>query len=161
MSPRTLQILAIMFGVIGLLLGGLGAITAYNAKQSVRTDGELNADVRRAFQAEQTKQDELEKRQASDAEKFVAELSAGKKALVKRIQLNSASIRKLRRQSRNLAGQTRTLANRDRGLAGELASTESDLGSRIDNLNGRVNRMSRRLNNQQKQISRVRGFVSP
>lgn len=161
MSPRSLQILAIVFGVIGLLLGGLGAITAYNAKQSVRTDGELNADVRQAFEVEQARQDELEKRQASDAEKFVSELSAGKKSLVRRIQSNTASIRKLRRQTRNLGRQTRTLANRDRGLAGELAATESDLGSRIDRLNGRVNRVNRRMNDQQKQLARIRGFVSP
>lgn len=161
MSPRNLQILAIVFGVIGLLLGGLGAITAYNAKQSVRSDSELNADVRSAFEAEQAKQDELERRQASDAEKFVAELSAGKKALVKRIQSNSASIRKLRRQTRNIARQTRTLANRDRGLTGELAAVESDLGNRINRVNGRVNRVNRRVNDQQRQLARIRGFVSP
>lgn len=161
MSPRNLQILAIVLGTIGVLLGGLGAITAYNAKQAVRSDSELAADIKSSFEAEQAKQDALEKRQASDAEKFVADLSAGKKGLAKRIHANSRAIKVQTRQVRRLRARTAGLASRDRGLSDELTTTEADLGNRIDKVNSRVNRINKRINNQQNQISRLRGFVSP
>ncbi|MCO5316737.1 MAG: hypothetical protein M9938_11345 [Solirubrobacterales bacterium] len=168
MSPRSLQILAIVLGALGVLLGALGAITAYNAKQSVRSDSELTADIKQAFAAEQARQDSIEKKQASDAEKFVADLSSGEKRLVKRIVANTSAIKvqrrrlvRLRRQVRGLRAQTSTLASRDRGLSNELASTEADLGNRIDQVNARVNKVNRRINRQQNQIARLRGFVSP
>lgn len=161
MSPRSLQILAIVLGATGILLGALGAVTAYNAKQSVLSDSELSADIKRSFEAEQKKQDALEKQQASDAEKFVAELSAGEKSLVKRIQANSRAIRVQRRQIRQIRLQNAALTSRDRELSGELAAAESDLGKRISRLNTRVDRTNRRVNKQQNQISRLRGFVSP
>jgi len=161
MSSRSLQILAIVLGVIGVLLGSLGALTAFDAKQSVRSDSELNADVRQAFAAEQARQDRLEKRQASDAEKFVADLSAGKKALVRRIQANTRMNRTQALRIRKLQARIRALSDRDRALSNELAATEADLGGRITRVNRRVNQVYARVNRQENQIARIKGFVSP
>lgn len=161
MSSRTLQILAVVLGVVGILLGALGTITAYNAKKSVRSDSELTSAVQSAFASEQAKQDALEKKQASDAERFVSQLNKGEKSLIRKIHANTGlinargkEIRSLRRKVRQTSQEVAALTSRDRGLANELASVESSL-------NTRINRLNRRIDKQQNQISRLRGFVSP
>jgi len=161
MSPNTKQVLAILLGALGLAMGVLGTVTAYNAKNATDTDGEVAAQVQQRFDEAQARQDELEKTQASDAERLVESLTTGEKSLLKRIHANTASIKRLRRQSRQLRGRVDSLTNRDRELSGEVSSLENDFNEQVRQLNRRINRTNGRLNRQEGQIQRLRGRAGP
>ncbi len=97
MSSNSKQVLAITLGSIGLVIGIVAAITAYNAKQTSDDNGNVAARVDQQFAEAQAKQDARDKRQVSDAEKFVARLDSGEKSLIKKINRQSGQISKLQR----------------------------------------------------------------
>jgi predicted RNase H-like nuclease (RuvC/YqgF family) len=163
MSGKTKTTLAIVLGVVGILLGVLGTITAYNAKDAVDSDvnstAEVQALVETKFQEAQAKQDQLEASQKSDAEKFVSQLSQGNKNLLQKINQNHRRAQKTQRQTRTLRRQVNALKSRDNQFENELAQVENDQDSDYAQLNQRVNRLNKQVQQLQNQVSRLRGFV--
>ena len=168
MSGNTKTTLAIVFGVVGILLGALGTITAYNAKSAVDSDAQMAAEVEslvdERFKEAQTRQDQMEAEQHSQAEKFVNQLTRGEKNLLAKINGNHRRTnklqrgnRRLKRQVRKLRNQVNTLSNRDRELAGEVAQLEAEQASEFDQLNKRINKTNRQIQRLQRQLSRLVG----
>ncbi len=163
MSGNTKATLAIVFGVVGILLGALGTITAYNAKDAadseVNTTAEIQTLVEEKFQEAQSRQDQIEANQKSDAEKFVAQLTRGEKNLLQKIHGNHNQIRKLKRRTRNLRSQVNTLKNRDSALASEINQVENDQQQDVNQLNRRISNQNRQIQQLQRQVSNLRGFI--
>jgi predicted RNase H-like nuclease (RuvC/YqgF family) len=163
MSGKTKTTLAIVLGVVGILLGVLGTITAYNAKDAADSDvnsaAEVQALVETKFQEAQAKQDQLEASQKSDAEKFVSQLTRGNKNLLQKINKNHQRTKRLQRQFRNLRNQVNALKSRDKQFENEVAQVENDQDSDYAQLNQRVNRLNKQIQQLQNQVSRLRGFV--
>lgn len=163
MSGKTKTTLAILLGVVGILLGVLGTITAYNAKDAVDSDlnstAEVQSLVESKFQEAQAKQDQLEASQKSDAEKFVSQLTQGNKNLLRKINGNHQRSKKLQRQTRALRSQVNALKSRDNQFENELAQVENDQDSDYAQLNQRINRLNKQIQKIQNQVSRLRGFV--
>lgn len=163
MSGNSKVTLAIVLGAVGLLLGLLGTVTAYNAKQAVDSDlsetGEVHALVEQKFQEAQSRQDKIEASQRSDAEKFVAQLTKGESSLLRKISGNHKDVNKLRRQTRKLRNQLNTLNNRNRELNNEIARVENDQNADYNQLNQRINKTNKQVRNLQNQVSNLRGLV--
>jgi chromosome segregation ATPase len=163
MSGNTKTTLAIVLAVVGLLLGALGAITAFNAKDAVDSDANTNSEVRALvedkFREAQDKQDQIEASQASEAEKLVAQLSQGKKNLLQKINGNTRRIAKIQRQNRKLRNQVNALKSRDNEFESELAQVENDQDSDFQQLNQRINRTNNQLQQIQRQIANLRGLA--
>ena len=163
MSGNTKATLAIVFGVVGILLGILGTITAYNAKDAVDSDAQTTAQVQalveEKFKEAQTRQDSIEASQRSEAEKFVAQLTKGENNLLKKINGNHQSIKKLKRQVRNLNQQVKTLKNRDNELSSELTQVENEQASEFQQLNQRINKTNNQVQQLQRQVSNLRGLI--
>ncbi len=163
MRGNTKLTLAIILGAAGLLLGVLGTLTAYNAKNAVDSDinsaAEVQALVEDKFQEAQARQDQIEASQKTDAEKFVDQLTKGEKNLLGKINGNHNGIKKLRRQTRNLRSQLNTLQNRDRALSNEIDQIENDQNADYNQLNQRINRTNKNVQQLQNQVSRIRGQI--
>ena len=163
MTGNTKVTLAIVFSVVGILLGVLGTITAYNAKDAVSSDTEQTAQVQalvdQRFSEAQSRQDSIEASQKSEAEKFVAQLPKGEKNLLKKINGNHQSINRLKRQNRNLRQQVNTLKSRDTGLSNEITQVENDQASDFQQLNQRINKTNNQVQQLQRQVSNLRGLV--
>lgn len=168
MSGNTKTTLAIVFGVVGILLGALGTITAYNAKSAVDSDAQMAAEVEslvdERFKEAQARQDQMEADQHSQAEKFVNQLTKGEKNLLAKINGNhqqsnrlERKTRRLNRQVRKLRNQLNTLNNRDRELTNEVAQVEAEQASEFDQLNKRINKTNRQIQRMQRQLSRLVG----
>ena len=67
MSERTKLILAITLGSLGVALGLLATIVAFNAREEVDSDQQVSRQVDERFAEAQAKQDRREKEQASEA----------------------------------------------------------------------------------------------
>lgn len=163
MSGNTKATLAIVIGAVGLLLGILGTVTAYNAKDAVDTEAnsasEIQALVDERFKEAQERQDQLEEGQRTEAEKFVDQLTRGEQNLLQKINGNHRKINRLTRQSRNLRNQVNSLKSRDNELSREIGQVESDQQSDFNQLNQRVNRLNNQVQQLQNQMSRLRGLV--
>lgn len=163
MSGKNKLTLAIVLGSVGLLLGILGTITAYNAKNAVDSDAkstsEIQAIVESKFQEAQARQDQIEENQRSEAERFVAQLTKGEKNLLQKINGNHRKIKRLNRRTRNLRNQVNGLSNRYGELTSELAQVENDQASDYKQLNQRISAQNRQIQQLQNQMARIRGFV--
>lgn len=163
MAGNSKLIVAIVLSVVGVLLGILGTVTAYNAKDAVDSDAnttsEIQTLVQDKFDEAQTKQDQLEASQKSEAEQFVAQLTKGKRNLLQKINNNSKSIKRLQRSNRKLRNQVKTLNDRDRQMSSEVDQIENDQAAEFSQLNQRVNRTNQRVQQLQNQVNRLRGLV--
>ena len=163
MSGNTKATLAIIFGVVGILLGVLGTVTAYNAKDAVDSDGSRTAEVQtlveQKFQEAQARQDQIEASQKSDAEKFVDQLTRGEKNLLQKINGNHNQIKKLKRRTRNLRNQVNSLKSRDVALANEITQVENDQQQDYNQLNQRINNQNQQIQKLQRQVANLRGLV--
>lgn len=146
MSDRTKLILAITLGSVGLALGILGTVVAFNARSEAKSNQEITAVVEEKFLGAQKRQDKLEASRASEAEKLVANLTAEEKALLRRVNGGSRVIRSLRKRVSNQQQQIKQLRFTDRQLSGELGDLEAQLRQDFRELNQRVDRLSQRVN---------------
>jgi predicted RNase H-like nuclease (RuvC/YqgF family) len=142
MSSNSKQVLAITLGSIGLVIGIVAAITAYNAKQSSEDNGNVAARVDQQFAEAQAKQDARDKRQVSDAEKFVARLDSGEKSLIEKINRQSGQISNLQGQVRNLNNKVNSQAKQISKLESTEKSDVKSLNQRIDNTNQKIKAIS-------------------
>lgn len=148
MSDRTKLILAVTLGSVGLALGVLGTIVAFNTKSEVRSNQEIAQVVEERFADAQKRQDEREASQASEAQKLVDSLSNAEKNLLRKINNNSRSVVALRRRLNNQEQQIQALGTTDQQLATRITNLQrqvqrnfNQLSDRIDQLNQRVNRL--------------------
>lgn len=163
MTGNTKATLAIVLGAVGLLLGILGTITAYNAKDAVDSDANTSSQVQtlveQKFQEAQAKQDQLEASQRSEAEQFVAQLTQGKKNLLQKINGNQRKIKKLQKKNRNLTRRVNSLESRDNEFAAELAQVENQQAADFKQLNQRINKTNNQVQQLQRQMANLRGLV--
>lgn len=163
MSGNTKTTLAIIFGVVGILLGALGTITAYNAKDAVDSESaftsEVQAVVDQRFNEAQARQDQLEESQKSEAEKFVDQLTKGEENLLRKINGGHKATNRLRRQVRKLRNQVNSLKNRDRQLTSELNQLENEMANEYGQLNSRINKTNRQVQKLQRQVANLRGLT--
>lgn len=155
MSDNTKQILAITLGTLGLVIGVVATIVAFNARDAANSNEEVTRLVDQRFSQAQARQDALEKKQASDAERLVANLDRGERNLIGKINSNSRSISRIRLKNNNLRSQIRSLSR----SYGNLSTRVSSLSTRVTNLqdqaqgdfntlNTRIDRTNRRFSNQ-------------
>lgn len=142
MSSNSKQVLAITLGSIGLVIGIVAAITAYNAKQASDDNGNVAARVDEQFAEAQAEQDARDKRQVSAAERFVARLDSGEKSVIKKINKQSGQISKLQGQVRNLNNQVDSQAKQINNLKSKEKSDVNSLNQRIDKTNQMVEAIS-------------------
>jgi len=163
MSGNTKTTLAIIFGVVGILLGALGTITAYNAKDAVDSDSEFNSEVQalvdQRFNEAQSRQDQLEASQKTEAERFVDQLTRGEKNLLQKINGNHKGVNRLRRKVRNLRNQLNSLKSRDQELSREVDQLENELASEYSQVNSRINKTNQQVQKLQRQVANLRGLT--
>jgi chromosome segregation ATPase len=145
MTDRTKLILAITLGSVGLALGILGTIVAFNTKNEVRSDREVSAVVNENFAEAQKRQDELEARQASEAEKLVNSLSASERGLIRRINGNIRAVGAIRKRLNRQERQIKGLESLDQQLSGEIASLQRQVTRNQNEVNDRVDRLNQRV----------------
>lgn len=155
MSDRTKLILAITLGSLGLVIGIVATITAFNAKNEAQKDASVSTMVDQRFAEAQANQDALEKKQASDAEQFVARLTGKEKSLVTKLNKQSNQIRKLRQQTRNLSNDVDTLTSRQKEQGDEISKLESKQKSDDDSLNKRINNLNQEIKKTNRRINRT------
>lgn len=154
MSSNTKQVLAITLGALGLALGILATVVAYNAKDAADSNASVTSQVQTEFAAAQAKQDAKEQAQVSGAERFVNKLSKSEKSTLKYVNQNAALVKKNTKAIKSLKKQINALESRDTELAAELSATEEDqrkdynkLNKRIDNTNAALNQLQRSVKN--------------
>ncbi|MEX0620630.1 MAG: hypothetical protein WD181_03530 [Solirubrobacterales bacterium] len=146
MSDRTKLILAVTLGSVGLALGTLGTLVAFNTKNEVKSNQEVTSVVQSEFAKSQKRQDEREASQASEAEKLVASLSRAEKSLLVRINGNVRSVVALRRKLRRQESQFRRLNSADQQLASEVDDLQTQIERNYSVLNDRINELNQRVN---------------
>ena len=133
MSDRTKLILAVTLGSVGLALGILGTVVAFNARSEAKSNQEITAVVEEQFLDAQKRQDKLEAGRVSKAEKLVANLSADEKSLLRRLNGNVRAIRVMRKRLNSQKQQIQGLKFNDQQLSGQLTDTASAAAaSRVD-----------------------------
>ena len=146
MSDRTKLILAVTLGCVGVALGALGTIVAFNARSEVKSNEAITAVVEQKFAEAQKRQDGLEASQASEAEKLVASLSNAEKNLLRKINSNSRSARALRKRLNNQEQQIQALQLTDQQLSGQLSDVQRQVRQDFREVNQRIDRLSQRVN---------------
>jgi chromosome segregation ATPase len=145
MSDSTKQILAITLGALGLAIGIVATIVAYDARNAANSNEEVTRLVDKRFAAAQARQSALEKKQASQAEKLVAGLTAGEKNLVRKINSNAASIRTLQQQNRKLTSRVNGLASDYQSLSTEVSDLRAQVQKNFNSLNTRIDKVNQRI----------------
>lgn len=145
MSDATKQILAITLGALGLAIGIVATVVAYDAKNAANSNEEVTRLVDQRFAAAQARQSALEKKQASQAEKLVAGLTAGEKNLVRKINSNAASITALQQQNRKLASRINGLEGDYQSLSTEVSDLKSQVQKNFNTLNTRIDKVNQRI----------------
>jgi len=148
MSDSTKQILAITLGTLGLVIGVVAAIVAFNARDAANSNQEVTKLVDQRFTEAQTRQDALEKKQASDAEKLVAGLNRGERNLIGKINGNSRSISRLRQQNNNLKSQVNSLNQKNDSLSTQVTNLQDQAQKNFNSLSGRIDQANQRISNQ-------------
>lgn len=148
MSDRTKLILAITLGSVGLALGTLGTIVAFNAKNEVKSNQEVATVVEQRFAEAQKRQDELEAKQISGAEKLVKSLSAAEKNQLGKINSNAKSISSLRKRSNNQQQQIDSLKSTNQKQATQISNLQKQVQQNFNSLNNRLDRTKQRSSNQ-------------
>jgi len=149
MSDRTKLILAVTLGSVGLALGALGTVVAFNARSEVKSNQEITAVVEEKFFEAQKRQDKRDASRASEAEKLVASLTTDEKNLLRRVNGNSKAVRSIRKRLNNQERQIQGLRNTDQQLSSQITSLERQVQRNFNELNDRIDRLSRRLNRSQ------------
>ncbi|MCB0828308.1 MAG: hypothetical protein KDB62_05810 [Solirubrobacterales bacterium] len=153
MTDRTKLILAITLGSLGLVIGIVAAITAFNAKSEADSDRDVISTVDRRFAEAQAKQDKLEKKQASDAETLVDSLTGKEQSLVKRLNKQSKQINELQQTTRSNANSVDTLSSREREQSNEISKVENQQQSDVNSLNKKINDLTQRVNRLSKKVN--------
>ena len=153
MTDRTKLILAITLGSLGLVIGIVAAITAFNAKSEADSDRDVISTVDRRFAEAQAKQDKLEKKQASDAETLVDSLTGKEQSLVKRLNKQSKQINELQQTTRSNANSVDTLSSREREQSNEISRVENQQQSDVNSLNKKINDLTQRVNRLSKKVN--------
>ena len=159
MSSNTKQVLAITLGALGLALGILATIVAYNAKDAADNNASVTSQVQTEFAAAQAKQDAKEQAQVSGAERFVNKLSKSEKATLRYVNQNAALIKKTKKMIKSLKKQINSLESRDAELAAELTATEEDQRKDYNKLNRRINNTNAEVNQLQRSVQNLRNTV--
>ncbi len=159
MSSNTKQVLAITLGALGLALGILATVVAYNAKDAADNNASVTSQVQTEFAAAQAQQDAKEQAQVSGAERFVNKLSKGEKATLKYVNQNAAVIKKNKKAIKSLKKQINSLESRDAELAAELTATEEDQRKDYNKLNKRINNTNAAVNQLQRSVKNLRQSV--
>jgi chromosome segregation ATPase len=145
MSDSTKQILAITLGALGLAIGIVATVVAYDAKNAASSNEEVTRLVDQRFAAAQARQNALEKKQASQAEKLVAGLTAGEKNLVRKINSNAAAINSLQQQNRKLNSRVNGLASDYQSLSTEVSDLRAQVQKNFNTLNARIDKVNERI----------------
>ena len=148
MSDRTKLILAITLGSVGLALGTLGTIVAFNAKNDVKSNKEVTAVVEQKFADAQKRQDDLENQQVSGAEKLVDSLSKKEKSQLGKINSNANSISSLRNRVNNQQKQIDSLKSTDQQQANQISNLQKQVQQNFNSLNNRIDKTNQRIGNQ-------------
>ncbi len=146
MSDRTKLILAVTLGSVGLALGILGTVVAFNARSEAKSNQEITAVVEEQFLDAQKRQDKLEAGRVSKAEKLVANLSADEKSLLRRLNGNVQAIRVMRKRLNSQKQQIQGLKFNDQQLSGQLTDTQGEIQRDFRQLDQRVDRLNQRIN---------------
>jgi chromosome segregation ATPase len=147
MSDRTKLILAITLGSVGLALGALGTIVAFNAKNDVKSNQEVTTVVEQRFAEAQKRQDKLEAKQISGAEKLVRNLSRAEKNQLGKINSNAQSISALRRRVNDQQQQIDSLRSSNRKQATQISNLQKQVQQNFNSLNDRIDRTNQRISN--------------
>jgi polyhydroxyalkanoate synthesis regulator phasin len=145
MSDSTKQILAITLGSLGLVIGIVATVVAYNAKDAAHSNEQVTRLVDQRFTEAQTRQDELEKRQASDAEKLVASLDKGERNLIGRLRANRKALARLAGRVSNLQSQVNSLQNENRDIVNRVDNLQVQVRRNFNTLNTRIDKTNQRI----------------
>lgn len=145
MSDRTKLILAITLGSVGLALGTLGTIVAFNAKNEVKSNQEVASVVEAKFAEAQKRQDALEASQVSGAEKLVNSLSSAEKNLIRKINTNASSIDSNRKRLNSQDRQIKALQATDQQLSSQITDLQKQAQRNFNELSDRINKLTKRI----------------
>ncbi len=148
MSDRTKLILALTLGSVGLALGILGTVVAFNAKNEVRSSQDVAAVVEQRFAAAQKRQDALEAKQVSGAEKLVDSLSRNEKKQLGKINSNANSIASLQKQLNNQQKQIDSLKSTNKAQSNQISNLQSQAQKNFNSLNDRIDKTNQKIGNQ-------------
>jgi Mg2+ and Co2+ transporter CorA len=145
MSDRTKLILAVTLGAMGLALGTLGTIVAFNTKDDVQSNQEITTVVEEKFAEAQKRQDALEAKQVSGAERLVKSLSTSEQNLIRKINGTNRSIVNLRRRLNSQRQEIASLKTTDQRLSGEITDLQRQVQRNFNQLSDRIDRLSQRV----------------
>jgi superoxide dismutase len=148
MSDRSKLILALTLASVGLALGILGTVVAFNAKNEVKSNEEVTAVVEQRFAEAQKRQDDLESKQVSGAEKLVDSLSQTEKKQLGKINSNASSIASLQKQLNNQQKQIDSLKSTNKTQSNQISNLQSQVQKNFNSLNNRIDKTNQRISNQ-------------
>jgi len=146
MSDRTKLILAITLGSVGLALGILGTIVAFNAKNEVKSNQEITSVVEAKFAEAQKRQDALEASQVSGAQKLVNSLSLAEKNLIRKINTNAGAIDSNRKRLNSQDRQIKALQATDQQLSSQITNLQKQAQKNFNELSDRIDQLVQRIN---------------
>jgi chromosome segregation ATPase len=145
MSDRTKLILAVTLGAVGLALGTLGTVVAFNAKNDVKSNQEITKVVEDKFAEAQKRQDALEAKQVTGAERLIRNLSTSERSLLRKINSNSRTIVNLRRRLNSQQQEIGSLKTTDQRLSGQITDLQRQVQRNFNELNDRIDRLAQRV----------------
>jgi chromosome segregation ATPase len=149
MTDRTKWILAITLGSVGLALGLLGTIVAFNARSDIKSNQEITAVVEAKFAEAQKRQDDLESRQVSEAEKLVNSLSASEKNQLGKIDNNVKSINGLRNRLNTQQQEIDSIKNTNQQQSKQISNLQTQVQNNFNSLNNRIDQLTQQVNRPQ------------
>lgn len=159
MSANTKQILAITLGSLGLVLGIVGTITAYNAKKATQDDVQVTSLVQDEFAKAQAAQDVKDQQTRTQAQEFVDTLGGKEKKLLRSINANGASISKNQKTIKKLQKQVASLRKDQAATDSEISSLSSQQRSDYRNLNNKISQTNASLNQLKKNVHQLNQSV--
>jgi chromosome segregation ATPase len=145
-SDSTKLILALTLGSVGLALGVLGTVVAFNTRSEVKSNQEIASVVEERFAKAQKRQDELEARRVSEAEKLLANLSTAEKNLLRKANGNATAVGALRRRLNSQEQQIQALKSTDQQLSSTLSSLQRQVQRNFNELTDEIDRLTQRVN---------------
>ncbi len=145
MSDRTKLILAVTLGSVGVALGVLGTIVAFDAKNEADSNQEVAKLVDERFTKAQARQDRIEKKQASQTERLVASLSEEEKSLLRKIDSNTDSISTLQKRVNSQQEQINSLKSTNQKQATQISNLQKQVQQNFNSLSDRIDRTNQRI----------------
>ena len=145
MSDRTKLILAITLGSVGVALGILGTVVAFDAKNEADSNQEVVRLVDERFAEAQKKQDRRDRKQASQAEKLIAGLSEEEKSLLRKIDSNTDSISTLQKRVNSQQEQINSLKSTNQKQSTQISNLQKQVQQNFNSLNDRIDRTNQRI----------------